>query len=287
MGQMTEDTRHKQRISMPDDDFPDPSDEELAQIAEATGDRAEIRAAIANPVKGGRSLPQPDISESLTGLGLLALGGLLYGTAELRKHMAETQASIQEDRKKGRPPVPQDDLARYAAIGLALKTPAALEAGVSRVTGVADTVAGVATGLASPITNSFLFRPVRNAFDLLAARGETVLGELAAIGVQGEKYGKELVETTAYGTMSDVVDVVVESEEVRDLVQQQTLGLAQEFLLFVQDRLEGADLAFQRIIFRIIPGDQAERSLAPEIDIPWPSRNQALIPLVEQVRRAS
>ena len=66
---------HKDRISMPEDDFPDPSDEELAQIAGAHEDRQEVRAAIAAATNGRRPPAEPDISESLTGLGMLAPGG--------------------------------------------------------------------------------------------------------------------------------------------------------------------------------------------------------------------
>lgn len=276
----------KERISMPDDDFPDPSDEVLAQITDSYTDRSEVRSAIASAANGRRLPAETDISESITGLGMLALGGLIFGSAELRKRMAETKAAIQEDRKKGvAPSVPPDELARYAAIGLALKTPALLEAGLSRVTGVADTAAGMVTGIASPLTNSFLFRPIRTRYDSLADRGASVVAELAALGVQGEKYSKELVETTAFGTMSDVVDVVVENEEVRDLVQQQTIGLAQEFLMYVQDRLQDADLMLQRIVFKIVPGDQADRKLEPVIEIPVPARSPGLVISAELWRR--
>jgi hypothetical protein len=284
----------KNGIAMPTDDFPDRSDAEIAAIVNEAQTRGEVRAAIATPSngKGARAAnglyadTSLDTSESVTGLTMLSLGGLLYGVELLQKRMGETKATIVQDRLAGAgvPALPKDELARYALIGLALKAPTVLKSGSSRIEGVADAATNVVTGLTNPIANSFLFRPLVRRYDAMADRGASMVRELAVLGVEGEKYSKSLVETTAFGTMSDVVDVVVENEEVRDLVQQQTVGLLQELLMFVQDRLEGADMLLQRITFRIIPGNQADREVKPEIEIPLPEKNRALVLSAKRVR---
>jgi hypothetical protein len=219
---------------------------------------------------------------------MLALGGLTYGAELLRRRTDRATAVVAQQHRDGALPtktaIPEDEIAKYALMGLAFKAPGAIADGLSVVEDAADTAAGVAYTLASPVINSRLFRPFRDAYDGFAERGEAMVNELAQQGRVGQNLGKDLVEDATVEVMNNVVEVVAESDEVRDLIQHQTISLAQEFLAFIQGRLRSADMAIQRITFKIIPGDQADRKREIPIDLPVGEQDLVLLLRTTQSR---
>jgi hypothetical protein len=77
----------KNQIPMPIEDFPDPTDSELAEIAAMRNSGVDARAALATPVNGKRMPAARDVSESVAPMTLLALGGLTYGAEVLRRRI--------------------------------------------------------------------------------------------------------------------------------------------------------------------------------------------------------
>ena len=255
-------------------------------MTETSGD---ARAALARAANGHAAAGTRAGAGSTTSLTLLALGGLTYGVEVLRRRADYASTAIDQQRRTGttstQAPIPEDEVAKYALLGLAFKAPAVIADGLSVVEDAADSAAGVAYTLASPVINSRLFRPFRNAYDGLAERGEAMVNELAQQGRQGQDLGKELVQDATFDAMNNVVEVVAESDEVRDIIQGQTVSLAQEFLAFIQERLRGADMLIQRITFKIIPGDQRNRVNETPVEIPMPEPSRVL-PLRSRERSA-
>jgi hypothetical protein len=169
-------------------------------------------------------------------------------------------------------------------MGLTVKAPGVIADGLSVVEGVANATANVVYSLASPVINSRLFIPFHDMYNGFAQRGESMVNELAQLGRQGQDLGKDLVEDATVEVMNNVVDVVAESDEVRDLIQHQTVSLAQEFLAFIQARLRGADMTVQRITFKLIPGDQANRKQEIPIDLPLAEQDLVLLLKTTQSR---
>ncbi len=219
---------------------------------------------------------------------MLALGGMAYGAEVLRRRVDRANAVIEQQRRAGTLPaqstIPGDELAKYALMGLTVKAPGVIADGLSVVEGVADATAGVVYRLARPVINSRLFRPFHDVYDGFAQRGESLVYALAQQGRRGQNLGKDLVEDATVEVMNNVVEVVAESDEVRDLVQHQTVSLVQEFLAFVQARLRGADLSVQRITFKLIPGDQADRKHEIPIDLPVVEQDLVLLLRTTQSR---
>lgn len=271
----------KNQIPVPVEEFPDRTDAELAEIARLRDAGADARAALATPTNGKRMPPDRDVSESAAALALLALGGLTYGAELLRRRADRANAVIAQQRRAatlpGQATIPDEELARYALMGLVLKAPDVIADGLSAVGGVVDATAGVAYAVAGPVLHSRLLKPFRDSFNGFAQRGESMVQELAQLGQQGQAVSKELVEDATVNAMNNVVGVVAESEEVRELVQQQTVSLFQEFLAFIQDRLRNMDLRIQRVAFRIIPGDQSDRTNEKPLELPMPPPNRVLL----------
>jgi hypothetical protein len=285
---MTHDSSQpKNQIPMPVDDFPDPTDAQLEAIARARATGDDPYVVLATPTNGKRAAVERDPTGSTTSLTLLAVGALTYGMEMLSQRAEHAGKAIDTRRRAGTTgpvSIPEDERAKYALMGLLFRAPSLFSGGTSVIGDTVETAANVVIDVTSPITNSRLFRPARNMYDGLAQRGEAIVDGLAQLGAQGQDFSKELIEDATFDAMSNVVGAVAENEEIRDLVQQQAVGFAQEFLTFVQDRLESVDLLVQRIAFKIIPGNQADRAIAPVVEIPWPSKNRALIPALEEHR---
>jgi hypothetical protein len=213
---------------------------------------------------------------------------MAYGAEVLRRRVDRANAVIEQQRRArtlpAQPTIPGDELAKYALMGLTVKAPGVIADGLSVVEGVADATANVVYSLASPVINSRLFRPFHDMYNGFAQRGESMVNELAQLGRQGQDLGKDLVEDATVEVMNNVVDVVAESDEVRDLIQHQTVSLAQEFLAFIQARLRGADMTVQRITFKLIPGDQANRKQEIPIDLPLAEQDLVLLLKTTQSR---
>ncbi len=271
----------KDQIPMPPDDFPDPTDAQLKAIARARVAGADPHTVLATPTNGARATIEREETSSATSLALLALGGLTYGMDVLRRRAEDSRVSVDAQRRMGAPtgrvPIPEDERVKYALMGLAFKAPALLSGGLSVVEETIENTAGVVQSIVSPVTNSRLFNPFRNMYDGLAQRGEAVVNDLAQLGAQGQDFSKELIGDATLSAVNNVVDVVVESEEVRELVQQQTFSMLEEFLAFIQNRLRTVDLRLQRMVFWIIPGRQPSKAGETLVEIPLPDPSRVLL----------
>jgi hypothetical protein len=85
--------------------------------------------------------------------------------------------------------------------------------------------------------NSRLFRPFTTLQWLRPARESVV--NIGATGPARPGSGQGLAEDATVEVMNNVVEVVAESDEVRDLVQSQTISLLQEFLASSRRWLRG------------------------------------------------
>ena len=254
-------------------------------MACVTGD--DPYAVLATPTNGKRAAVERDTAASTTSLTMLAVGALSYGMDILSRRAEHAGAAIDTHRRSGTSgtlPVPEDERTKYALMGLLFKAPSLFSGGASVVGDTVESAANVVYTVTSPITNSRLFRPVRNMYDGLAQRGEAIVDDLAQLGVQGQDLSKELIEDATFDAMNNVVGVVSESEEIRELVQQQTFSLLEEFLAFIQNRLRNIDLQVQRIAYKIIPGDQRNRASETPVELPLPGPSRMPF-LASQQRR--
>ena len=240
-----ESSQSKNQIPMPVEDFPDPTDAQVESIAQARATGDDPYEALATPSNGKRAAVERDSTGSTTSLTLLAVGALTYGMEVLSQRAEHAGAAIDTRRRMSttrQVPIPENERAKYALMGLVFKAPSLFSGGASVIGETAETAANVVYAVTSPVTNSRLFRPVRNMYDGLAQRGEAIVDDLAQLGVQGQDFSKELIEDATLDAMNNVVEVVSENEEIRELVQQQTFSLLEEFLAFIQNRLRRIDL---------------------------------------------
>jgi len=144
------------------------------------------------------------------------------------------------------------DRLRYALIGIMAQTPDVVAGGIS----TAERVSGKATWLfgriVSPVANSRVMKPVRERYNSMAAKGESMVDRWIEIGRAEEQAGRIMTQDVANKTVDELVDYLGQKPEVRDLIQQQSVGMFGEILNAMQFRAAGADNKLERTVRKIL-----------------------------------
>jgi uncharacterized RDD family membrane protein YckC len=137
---------------------------------------------------------------------------------------------------------------RYTILGLAA---AGTEIGQGALAGTAAASASayrVVSGLMSPLTGSRLARPIARRYNVLAARGEAALERWVDAGRTAEQRSRALARHAYDEGSTEVIQVAIaqlaEEPAVRDLVTQQSTGMAFEIRDELRRRAAQADGRF-------------------------------------------
>ncbi len=97
------------------------------------------------------------------------------------------------------------------------------------------------SGLFDPLTGSRALRPVNSRLDQVVARGERIVNDWIDTGRRGEKTSQVLLQQTTDEVVGEVVDMLASRPEIRELVQQQSMGMVDE----LTDELQGRAAAVE------------------------------------------
>jgi hypothetical protein len=207
--------------------------------------------------------PQPDL-DALMGLMRLLVGGAMEGVDELFRRLKEHQIELKQNQAAAITIYPDDETdlerLRYALIGLLFETPQVMARSLSTVGQTTTKATNLITRMISPVTNSRLMRPVQNRYDTVAARGEEMLERLVESGWSEEKAGRLLARNASAEVMDELLAYLAEKPEIRQLVQQQGVGLAGELVEQIRGRAAAADNLVDRISGTILRRPQPELS---------------------------
>lgn len=175
---------------------------------------------------------QPDEQEFRILLRFL-IGSAVEGNDEFWRRARLWQAEVNQARAAGATLSPavekEGKRLRYALLGLFFQ---ALDSTSDRLQSVAQGTGHAyrtIARLASPVTGSRLLRPVRHAVNHLVSRGDSVFESWIQTGRREEQLSRSLVREQAYDDLVDgVLDYVAQKPEIRDLVQDQGMGMAEE-----------------------------------------------------------
>lgn len=108
----------------------------------------------------------------------------------------------------------------------------------------------------APITKSRLFRPIRNQFDKLVARGQEQVDQWIQIGKVEEDHSRELVKTATLTTVDTSIDYLSTNPDVKELVQSQSTSLINEIIEEIRERTVSGDTLIEgivRAVFHLTP----------------------------------
>jgi len=254
----------------PEEDFPDPSDAELGLAQEAQ--------IVPQPASESPAIQpgQDDGAAPFDVLLHLAVGAALLGINEVKNRLQDKQTMVETSSQTEEPlilPDDEQDELRYALIGLILSTPKILNRGASRVSQAANAGLTRVSVLLRPVTSSRAFRPINDRFDQMVARGEHIVYDWMEAGRRGEKTSQAMLQETTDEVVGDVVNMLAKRPEITELVQQQSIGMAEDLTDQLQGRTAAADTILERIIFSLIPGKNKDTT--PTLVIPIPEEEQA------------
>jgi polyhydroxyalkanoate synthesis regulator phasin len=236
-------------------DFPDPSDEELG-LTDMQYEISEISTEYLP-----KAVPSVDENSSISVLAYLAMGGAILAADEIQSRLNQKRSRVLRSQQEGvlltHPDDDRDQL-RYALIGLMLQAPGSVQKGLSGLGRLANGVFEIISAAVRPVSNSRLAKPLHTQFETLVQRGEQIVAEWVV--------SRDMVQDTAEDVVDDLVELLANRPELRELIQQQSIGLAQEFSGELQSRSAAADSLLERVAYRILPF--AKRDITPTLEVP-------------------
>lgn len=196
---------------------------------------------------------------TLETLASLLLGSATEGGEQFALRLKQWQASADNQGNQvyaESPNETEQERLRYALIGLLAAAPGAAEKTLSTALHASDSAYGLLAQLLSPVTNSRLGRPLQRRYDRYAAHGATLVERWIDTGRAAEQRGRALARTAAFEgedeVMDQVIGVMATKPEVRDLITQQGMGMAEEVMNVLRERTFVSDTKWELRIRRIL-----------------------------------
>jgi len=206
---------------------------------------------------------QPDF-ETLVGLMRLLFGGAVEGADELSRRLKEHQTALAQNQTSDISFYADDgtewERLRYALIGLLFEMPQVMAKSLATVGQTTNKATGFMSRMVSPVANSRLMRPIHRRYETVAIRREEMLERLMERGRSEELAGRLLARNASAEAMDELLDYLAEKPEIRQLVQQQGVGLVAELVEQVRERAAGADDMVDRMSGAILRRPQLESS---------------------------
>ncbi|HRQ41520.1 MAG TPA: hypothetical protein PLD25_26670 [Chloroflexota bacterium] len=191
-----------------------------------------------------------DEFDALESLIRLIVGGGIEAPAELvaRLKQWEAQVAATGTPESLAPMPPATDPLRYALVGLAFATHDQVRSGASRFGRLMNASAGRLWRTAQPVTESSLMQPVQRLYKDLVAEGETAVNRWIERGQAEEPRSRLIARQAVNLTVDEIIQHLAENPEVKELVTQQTAGIADDIVGGVRGRTVTADIVLERLV---------------------------------------
>lgn len=239
-------------MTVDNDDFPDYSDDPDLQPA-------------ANQPVSGELMPKPGIDDSVMRdfkmLLRLMIGSAAEGGDEFSRRARLWQAEMDRlDRSSAELPIEEETEAtrlRYTLVGFLFQAVDAGYNGLSFIDKAAGKTIDTFAFLFDPLIQSRLFRPVRNRFADFNEQGEAVVNSWLQTGRREEAASRYLVRKQAYEeVIDDAIEYLANKPEVGDLIESQSLGMAEEILNDIRGRSSEYDADLEERVKRLFRRQQ-------------------------------
>lgn len=231
-----------------------------------------------------------DIPSSPRGFGSIArllIGGVLLGIDELNASLGNWGAEISSP-KSGNADYPSSqsskseefdipsntsisqsdeydnsNIVRYALIGLAFDIQERVQSGLKIVDQTTRSISNVATPIIDPISNSRLVKPFRRRYDELVLRGKQEVDRWVDAGLAEDTRSRQFAQTALEKSVDKSIDYLTTNEEIKELIETQSVSLAGEVVEEIRERAVSADILLERIVRMLL-------RLTPRTELPAP-----------------
>lgn len=199
----------------------------------------------------------PEFDAYLSAVRLL-IGGAVEGTAELAHRLERWEAELRAAEAAPEPATPETpgDVARYMLVGLAFSAGEGARRQVVKLAQTSDLFLRLGGSAARPLVNNRLtgrvVGPFDRAFDRLATRGRQRVNGWVALGREQEPQARLLARKAYLEGVDEFISYLAENQELADLVQKKSVGLATEAVDEIRSRTVSADALAEGLVRRIL-----------------------------------
>lgn len=226
----------------------------------------------------GAALPTEDEDRFDAGSALLRLliGGMLVGADQLQDRLRRwDERSLATDAVALQSPQTVSATMRRALIGAAFESQALMRRRFStmmtRLAGLADDANLIYTRLAFAVRGTPL-DAVRRQLDELLFLALTAVDRWTERGQSEEQHGRQMAEQAAVSVIDELLDYMARNPEVRKLIEQQGMSVADSAVGEVRERTASADQWIERIahnlLHRSVGGTPANSEGGPDGALP-------------------
>jgi len=191
--------------------------------------------------------------DATTALLRLLVGGALVGTRELRLRLERWQQSIPDfsstQAVAPRTASPSDAL-RYTLMGMMFETESRLRRRFStmrrRLARASHEASLFYTNVMSDMRYTPL-NPLRARFEEMVYRATMTMDRWADRGRMEEQQSRDMAQEAVVSVIDELLDYMARNPEVRELIEQQGLSMAETAVDEVRERTASADMWIERI----------------------------------------
>lgn len=242
------------------------------ELGPLVGAPVSLPAAIAPEAADAESPTDAEFDAYLAVVKLL-IGGTIEGAAELTRRLEKWEAELQsaEDAPGAGEIHTTGDAARYMLVGMALSTADGLRRQAIKAVQASDVFWRMTGSAAQPLVDNRLTgivaRPIDRAFDRLVTRGQKRVSDWVELGRAQEPGARQLARKSYLGVVDEFISHLAENEELADLVQEQSVGLASEAVDEFRTRTVSADAIAENFVRRILRRPPRQELPQPPEDV--------------------
>ncbi len=250
--------------SMENGDGASPVSEEHIAFTTQFSDNLEVQA---NTTLEGTAVPAEH--DPFDAFVRLVIGTGLVGVEELGRYLQEWEKTAREEEGQITPDQEDTQAAviRYAVLGALFEAKDFVEESASQLSQTAENLGHAIAHTAQPVTNSRFFQPIQKQFNTLVKRGEEKLTPLVARGRREDPATRALAREAITQAVDEVIEYLAENEEVTELIQQQSMGMATEVVEDVRTRTVTADTVLEHFTRRLARRRPREKLPPPSPEI--------------------
>jgi hypothetical protein len=203
----------------------------------------------------------------------VAIGSALNGTDLLIARVRRMQA-MHETGQPGLVAIDENETAqdrlKFLLLGVLFELPDVFQRGSNTTGKFFSKVYGLVSRLTAPVTNSWLFSPVREGYDTAAVRGGKVVDRLIMKGRIEEQNSRNIIQQQAINDLvNEFVEYLVIKIKVQEIIQKEGTTMAVDVVGDFQQESSNVDALLEsklKSIFRRSPSPNppAETSAPPE-----------------------
>jgi len=190
------------------------------------------------------------------------------GSSQVHTSSAESTIRYDQDISENEtiPGKVDDSIFRYALIGLALGVQDTIQSGLRAVDKTTRSISNVTTQIASPITHSRLAEPFRQRYNELVWRGQREVNRWVEAGLTEDTRSRLIAQNALENSFDRGIDYLTTNEEIKELIETQSVSLAGEIVEEVRERAVSADNLLEGIV-RMILRKPPRDSLPPPPEV--------------------